>query len=274
MPLHLHFPRPPLSEFVDVMWLCEDYRPAHTLERILPDGTMVLVINLREDRVRLYANDNPNRFLTTRGSLVSGVQSAFHVIDTACQESNIGVHFKPGGAFPFFGLPANELRDNHATLDELWYEQAGEVREQLLEAISPADKFAVLEHAMRARIRRPLARHPAVVFALNEFQTVPARTVADVAGRTGLSLRRFIQVFDEEVGVTPKLYCRIRRFQEVMRLVHQRREIDWTEVGFDCGYFDQAHFIHDFRAFSGLNPTAYLAQRGDHFNHVPIAGES
>ena len=88
--------------------------------------------------------------------------------------------------------------------------------------------------------------------------------------RIGLSPRRFIQVFREEVGLTPKLFCRIRRFQEVLGLIGRGQHVEWAEVALACGYFDQAHFIHDFRAFSGLNPKAYLAHRGEHLNHVPL----
>ncbi len=85
-----------------------------------------------------------------------------------------------------------------------------------------------------------------------------------------LSPKRFIQVFSEEVGLTPKLFCRVRRFQEVLRLIEKGQHIEWAEIALTCGYFDQAHCIHDFRAFSGLNPTTYLTHRGEHRNHVPL----
>jgi AraC-like DNA-binding protein len=91
-----------------------------------------------------------------------------------------------------------------------------------------------------------------------------------VTAQVGLSARRFIDVFGGEVGLTPKLFCRVRRFQKVLRGVAHGRRADWAAVAADCGYFDQAHFIHDFRAFSGLSPTAYLTQRTEHLNHVPI----
>ena len=67
-----------------------------------------------------------------------------------------------------------------------------------------------------------------------------------------------------------KLFCRIQRFQEVLHLIGTGRQVEWADVALTCGYFDQAHFIHDFRTFSGLNPTAYLAQRSEHLNHVPL----
>jgi AraC-like DNA-binding protein len=193
------------------------------------------------------------------------------VIDTAEQQWCVGVQFKAGGAFPFFGMPVAELRDTHVSLDTLWGSRAVELRDRLLAAPTPEATFRVLELALLERMARDPERHPAVRFALREFLDVPhTRTVAEVTGQLGLSPRRFIQVFAEQVGLTPKLFCRVRRFHEVMRRVHQGSRIDWTEVALSCGYFDQAHFIRDFRAFSGLNPTAYLAHRGEYLNHVPI----
>jgi AraC-like DNA-binding protein len=72
------------------------------------------------------------------------------------------------------------------------------------------------------------------------------------------------------VGLAPKLFCRVRRFQKVVRMISAGQPVDWAEVALTCGYFDQAHFIHDFRAFSGINPTSYLADYIEHLNHVPI----
>jgi AraC-like DNA-binding protein len=70
--------------------------------------------------------------------------------------------------------------------------------------------------------------------------------------------------------MTPKLYCRIQRFQHVLRLIHRRQVIDWANVALSCGYYGQSHFVRDFRAFAGLSPTAYLQARTDHLNHVPL----
>jgi AraC-like DNA-binding protein len=118
---------------------------------------------------------------------------------------------------------------------------------------------------------RELEHHPAVRFALGELQEAPhTQTIAEVSGRVGLSQKSFIDHFREEVGLTPKLFCRVRRFQRAIQSIAQGRTVEWAGVAADCGYFDQAHFIHDFKAFSGLSPTAYLRRRTEHLNHVPI----
>jgi len=268
-------PAAPLSEFVELLWLYEGYTQPHKKERLLPDGSMELVINLHEDQSRVYDRHNTENFETLGGSLVVGAHSEFFVIDTAEQHTVVGVHFKPGGAFPFFGLPARELHNKLAPLESLWGAQAAGLRERLLEAATPKARFRILEQTLLARAGERLERRPAVAFALREFAALSARlpqprSIAEVTGRLGLSAKRFLQVFGDEVGLTPKLYCRVRRFQKVVHLIAGGQPVEWAQVAIDCGYFDQAHFIHDFRAFSGINPTTYLAQQTEHLNHVPI----
>jgi AraC-like DNA-binding protein len=266
-----YIPKPPLSAFVALFWLYEGHAPRHAKERRLPTGTVELVVNLREDTLRVYDRQDTNRCQSFRGSLISGVHSEFFVIDTAEQTSIMGVAFKPGGAFPFLGLPASEVQNTHVSLDALWGARADDLRCQLLEASAPEARLRAFERCLMAQAARPLERHPAVDFALKAFQDAPPTPrISDVIEQIGLSAKRFVQVFTEEVGLTPKLFCRIRRFQEVLHLIRRRQQVGWADVAATCGYFDQAHFIRDFRAFSGFNPSVYHARRGEHPNHVPL----
>jgi AraC-like DNA-binding protein len=273
MGLRTYTPPPPLDRFVDVLWLYKGYQPAHahSKERLMPDGSVALVINLRDDVTRIYDRNHLEKCHTMPGAILCGVHTECFVIDTKEQADVVGVQFRPGGAFPFLGLPPGETHNLHVPLDALWGSLAKEVRERLLGARSETETFQILESMLLARARGAFDRHPAVAFALKEFQgTAHARAVGEVTEQTGLSARRFIDVFEKEVGLTPKLFCRVRRFQKVLRLIRSGREIDWTEIALSCGYYDQAHFIHDFRAFSGVNPSTYVASFTPHMNHVPI----
>jgi AraC-like DNA-binding protein len=267
-----HIPRPPLSRFIHFLWLYEGYTQPHAKERILPTGEMQLVINLHEDQSRLYDREDPSRCRTYRGALLSGAHAEYQVIDTAEQRFIMGVHFRPGGGFPFLRMPAGELRDMSVSLECLWGPSAADLRERLLVASTHQARFQVLESTLLEEMSRGWERHAAVEFALRRFMAAPhVSTIASVGERIGLSPKRFIQVFRDETGFTPKVFCRIRRFQRVLdRVEREARGIDWTKVALDCGYFDQAHFNHDFRAFSGINPSAYLANRTPHRNHVPL----
>jgi AraC-like DNA-binding protein len=258
---HLHSPGPPLSQFVELFWYYAGVRLPHKKERLLPQGTVELVIDLRSCREGVQ--NFPD-------AVVCGPHSRFFIIDTACQAEVIGIHFRPGGMFPFLRLPADELQNRHVALADLWGARAGELRERVLAAPTPQCKVQVLERFLTAQAFRPLSRNPAVGFAVREFQRTEAPAVAAVTDQIGMSARRFIQLFSQEVGLAPKLFSRVQRFQQVLQIVQRGGDVDWAEIALSCGYFDQAHFIHDFKAFSGINPTAYLAAKTQHLNHVPI----
>lgn len=275
MNFHHRTPSEPLSHFISLMWFGDDYVVPHSLERVLPTGEMSLIINLWENRTRVYNAADPRKFKTFDGCIVAGTYSAFTVIDTDEQRATAGIVFRPGGSFPFLGLPAGELQDTNASLSELWGRQAAsDLREQLLVARSPEAKFTILESTFLKRINAPLEpTHPAVSFAVKNFRHSPQRPVSSVTDQIGLSDRRFIQLFSQQVGLTPKLFCRVQRFQQVLRNITRsaaNSAIDWPQIALTCGYFDQAHFVHDFRAFSGINPTTYVANKTQFQNHVAI----
>ena len=95
--------------------------------------------------------------------------------------------------------------------------------------------------------------------ALEEFTNISqARTVSEVAKLTGYSRRRFIELFNDEVGIKPKIFSRIQRFQAALELVKRASPVSWSEIALACGYYDQAHLIRDFQTFSGLTPAAYV----------------
>ncbi len=264
-------PPSPLDRFVEVIWVMESDPAPHSKERLLPDGSAEFNFDLNDAAFPIFSRENLDRRELFRGSIVCGPHSQPFGIDTSVETKVAGVHFKPGGARPFLQLPFGNLHNTHVGLDILWgATMASRVREQLLESRTPESKAQVLERALLSATRIP-DRHPAVAYALNEFRSSPeTQKISEVTGKLSLSPRRFIDLFRNEVGLTPKLFCRVRRFQKVLRQISAGRAINWTDVALQCGYFDQANFIHDFRAFSGINPSIYTSNYAGHVNHVPM----
>jgi hypothetical protein len=104
---HTYIPRPPLSTFIESFSLFEadNLPPLHTKERVLPSGSLQVLINLHEDTLRVYDRERHDLFQSFRGCLICGPQTEYRVIDITCLKSIMGIHFKPGGAFPFLPLP-------------------------------------------------------------------------------------------------------------------------------------------------------------------------
>lgn len=258
-------PKAPLAEFVDSLWLYEGGRTEQNTDPILPTGTLELAINLRRNELRFYDAEDPQKCSRFSGAIVSGAHG--HGLTPADEASIIGVHFKPGGAFPFLGLPAGELADTHVDLETLWGPLAARLRERLCEARTSSERFQLLQQALLSRLRDGVKQHYAVATALEVFgnnRTQPA--VRETAKYLGLSQRRFIQVFKAEVGMTPKLFSRIQRFQQTRSVVQQSPSPNWATVALDLGYFDQSHLIREFLEFSGHTPTDYV----NRYTHLPF----
>ena len=256
MSTHLHIPSGPLGDFVDLIWIYEGYAPPHAQERLMPQGLMNLVITVHgTSGVR---------------SSVSGPRTESMMLDTSEPFNIIGVSFRAGGGFPFFPMPASELHNLTVPLEAVWGRRADEVCGRLLEARTHDERCRILERALLASSRGRLDRHACIRYAVAELgHRLRPRPVAHVVEQLGLSQRRFIELFRNEVGLTPKAFSRISRFQHALGRIEHLTDVDWTSVALDCGYFDQAHFIHDFREFAGVSPTTYLRHRESR-NHIAI----
>jgi AraC-like DNA-binding protein len=269
-----HIPRGPIATFVDWFWFYEGFLPDHRREHVLPEGTFELVIDLRETPRKLFDRADASRFDSFRRGWISGTHSEYIVIDALPDSSMIGVHFKPGGMAPFLGLPSDELTDRVVEMDAVWGRSADELRERLLSAPDFQAKFLVLESFLLARMARHserVDRRERIPWALEQFLRQPdQQRIRAVADQLGISHKHFISEFRRQVGLTPKLFCRIRRFQQVLAQINSHSRIEWADVAYSCGYYDQAHFVNDFQAFAGVNPSSYLNHRLVEPNFVPV----
>jgi transcriptional regulator GlxA family with amidase domain len=136
-----------------------------------------------------------------------------------------------------------------------------------------------LEGALLRRLSRGEPHNPAVLFAVHALGAAgPASRTREVARQVGLSQRRFIAIFKQEVGIRPKLFSSVRRFQRALVLIRRSTAPNWPALALACGYCDQSHLIRDFLAFSGFSPSEYVSRqrafaeqglRVKH-NHMPL----
>jgi len=269
---------------VSCLWYSEGFEGTHERERLLPNGESGIVFDLREDSGQSNGDHSPIRicdveadggFKSFAPAVFCGARTDSFLLDTSQQERVIGIQFLPGGAFPFLAMPASEAAHATTSLDNIWPGDALLLREELMSARNVERMFAILERALMARLNQAAAFaivfDPAIAFAvasLGRFGS-PVR-VAAVADQVGMSTRRFIETFRERTGLTPKAFQRVRRFQHALRTLHAKTDENWAALAADCGYYDQPHFIHDFRSFSGMTPGEYIAVATPHLNHIPL----
>jgi len=263
-------PRPPLNQFVQCLWQVIDGQAVRK-ERILPSGTTELVVNLHCDEVKIDSRHNSSRPMNLRGMAISGPYSGVFTIDAMQHTAIMGVHFRPGGAFALLGVPSSELTDTHLDAVDLWGDGAvRELRDRLGATTGPQERFQIMNDALSRRLRSARRQHPVVQLALRCFG--PNGTgvqVREVARSVGLSHRSLITIFTREVGLSPKVFCRILRFRYLYGLAQENGKLDWAQVALACGFFDQSHLSNEFRKLSGLSPTEYLRQLQASRNVLP-----
>jgi AraC-like DNA-binding protein len=259
-------PVPPLAKLVEYVWASQG-APAHAKERVVPTGTLELVVNLVEEGVRI--TDTAGRdWRLSSGAAVSGAYRRPFTFDTRENASVVGVHFKPGHAGVVLGVPPGELVDRHVDLDALWGRRARELRERLCAAATTHQRFAILEAELVSRLDERHA-HPAVTYALDVLARPQVR-VGDIAKRASLSQRRLIELFTASVGLTPKRFGRVLRFQRATALARSA-SLDWTRIAHECGYYDQPHLIRDFRELAEVTPSDLMRVSAHPKEHHQLA---
>ncbi|QDE84909.1 helix-turn-helix domain-containing protein [Myxococcus xanthus] len=266
----LYRPHAPLDKFVDFFWVSAGYVAQAPRERVLPSGSQSLIVPLGALPLRVYSSDQTDEAAEIRGAVVSGARGSPLTI-AAVAGPTAGIHFKPGGARVFFDVPCNEFAEQVVSLDAIWGASAHSLRERLMETSSPRERMRLLEEHLLHRLRRPVEPGPALRAALAAFEEPDLTSVAEVNRRTGLSPKRLLALFREEVGLSPKTYWRVRRFRAALLDVEQGA-LRGAALAAEHGYFDQAHFLREFRSLAGASPREYLATRVEGTDHVAVSG--
>lgn len=237
---------------------------------ILPDGAMELIISLGDPQ-RLCQPNDLTRHTLFRHSWLSGERTEPIVIDETGYVHLVGVRLRAGGAWPFLGIPLREFTNQVVELEAIPGLEINDLRERIGDAPNDNARFDAVEEWLVQRARVRVHPTPAVSYALRAISggADPVR-IGKIAGEIGISHKHLLREFDRCVGLTPKLFARLCAFQRVIQSVGQRSRVNWSGIAAHSGYYDQAHLVREFRAFSGLTPANYLTKRGPFLNYLDL----
>jgi AraC-like DNA-binding protein len=263
-------PSPSLSGFIYSLWYTCAPVVSHERERVLPNGTVQIILSLGTDALTDCGADSGEESLgicrAMPAAILVGARGRYDVIHMRDMAELMGVVFRPGGVGPWLRQPADSFFEQSIALDGVW--NGRDVRSRLQEANTPAQKLSTFDQILCESLRgRDIRRRPLVRSALMELRQ---KTVRQTAQSLGISERRLLQIFNEDVGLSPKLWSRVHRFQRAVHALHSGQAIRWERLALACGYYDQPHFSKDFHSFSGIDPTTYCERRGRWRNHIPL----
>jgi AraC-like DNA-binding protein len=246
-----------LAPFIECFWTLEGEpdRFESAPERILPDGCVEIILSFAarftEIGERSEEKLQPRHFLV--GQMTRPV-----IIRPTGSVRLIGIRFHPGGTFPFVRIPMHEITDQIIELGAI----AAELKREFVAAAEADEslrmKVAAIERVLAKQLRSCGHDSRLVDLTSRIVETAGRVSIDTLAGEAGISARQLRRRFLMEVGVGPKLLCRLLRFQQVFKAV-DLNVAEWADVALECGYYDQAHLINDFRQFAHQTPSVLLA---------------
>ena len=271
MILQTYIPKSPLNQFVECLIYHEGYQPLHTVDRFLPDGNVEIIIDLDDKPKFIYDNQTLKEIQTCQHVWASGLRTEPISIYSGKGEAMFIISFKKGMAYQFFPFPMTEISDCVVDADLIWGSYFALLREQIMSTEEILKRFYLVESFLIKKFLPNFEINPCVEFALNQIINQPDQiTLHKLNQKIGYSQRHFNSMFKKKVGITPKSFLKIMRFQKAIIEIEGIKEVDWTLISHDCGFYDQAHFINDFKLFSGFTPEDYAKRRGEYLNYIPV----
>lgn len=254
-----HKVAPILAKHIECIWLLESCGEpiSASPQRLLPDGCVELILNFsdlfREHKEGSQSNLQPRRF-------VVGQMTRPMLVSPTGRVQILGIRFAPGGTLPFFSCPPGELTNSIAPLADVATALEKELSGRIYEARDWTEKIRLLETALIKCLLSAKHGPASLQGAISRIIRAGGQTSVDLlANDLGISGRQLERRFLNEVGLGPKLLCRILRFQQVFRAV-ENADSNWAKIAADCGYYDQAHLIRDFRQFAEQTPALLFEQ--------------
>jgi len=266
-----HIPRYPLDQFIEIFIYYEGIQHEHKVDRFLPNGDTEILIDFHDAPQFIYDNDTLKEIQACNHVWASGFRTAPITIPSGNDAAMMVIAFKKGKAAPFFPFPMNEIADAVVDADLVWGVEFGSLRETLLETKDIDRRFVLVEDFLITKFQRAFDLNPCVAFAVEEMTNRPDQiSIARMNAKIGYSQKHFIEMFRKQVGVTPKSYLKIMRFQKAVKTIDATDSVDWARLSHDCGFYDQAHFINDFKHFAGFTPAKYAEIHKNYQNYIPV----
>lgn len=274
MKLEVHRPDFPLNQFVDHFIYYEGYNPVHSMDRFLPDGNAEFIIELTDNTKHIYDNETLIELQVFRHAWVSGVRTQPITIPSGRDSRMLIVAFKRGRARPFYDFPMNKLADLVVDADLVFGKRIRDLREQLLNTPSIHQMFSLIEKFLLQQSGDSLHANTAskcIEYAVSNIANQPnILGLQQLTSQIGYSQKHFIDLFKKQVGVVPKQYLKIMRFQKAIQEIENNKSIQWSTIAAESGFYDQAHFIGDFKVFSGFTPGEYMKRKAASLNYIPV----
>ena len=261
-----------LHAYIDRYWGWESRGNKElSLPKVLPGTGIELFFHYRGAS---FYGEHRSQELKTPMSHIAHLKTSQYQLYPAGNIGFVSVRFR-GGAFRHFSpYPAVELMDTFISAEEIWGQTGAELSQRITEADSIQHRIILLEHYLTGFLQRFKRAESRIDYAINRlYYSAYTLRPLDLAKELELSPRHFQRLIRDALGMSPKYFCRLARFQQTIRELLLRKETGYLSVALDAGYYDQSHFINEFKGFTQETPLSFLQEKNfmSHFYNEKIS---
>lgn len=225
---------------------------------MIPNGCVELIIHLTDQHCELFKNDE---WSTPPEYTILGMHTGPYKVWFKGKVKVFAIRFKPEGIYSVFGVPASTFKETYEDMSQVLGNGFHDFCHRIKEEKDVTSMIERTEVYLLKNLRRNKVQMSYVNLAAELIRQSKGIRIEDLPGRVFISQRQLEREFKSKVGISPKHYLRITRINEVVRLLDKDHTMDLTSVAYHCGYFDQAHFINDFKKITGEKPTIFIKGR-------------
>jgi len=252
---------PQLVPYVQLVWMMESGSDTDSTpkQQIMPDGIVELVFHYADPWKTHVAGEQP--FVQPKSFAISQMRKYIE-IESNGRTGFIAVRFYPWGAYHFFSEPIKNFLDNTISTEKLWPEHYDALVERLHNTKDHKALSATIQQFLLDRLaeyKKADTRLDKAIMLIRESKGL--LSIKEICEKTGFSKKQLERKFVATLGTTPKIYARISRFLNICHHLENYKNKTLTQLTYDCGYYDQAHFIKEFKEFSGFTPKEFYARK-------------
>ena len=258
MDYKIYDPAPELQPFVKCFWTLEDDRMEEPVkQRVIPDGCMEMIFHYG-DLYKQYFEDGSS-VIQPRSFIFGQITKYIEIAPTGVS-GIIAARFFPEGLTPFLTLSISDLENKAVSLTDIFGEKAKDLEDEVIAATDHAHRIKFIERFLLSRLADPDTIDSIAKACVDViFQSQGQLDVMQLVDKMNINRRNIERKFTSAIGMSPKQLLKVVRLQAAMKMLEQKKFNSLTSLAYENGYYDQAHFIKDFREFTGMSPKSFFA---------------
>lgn len=248
---------PALQPYIECFWTQEGSLSDGQIYRCIPAGNTDIIIGTSNGEEWIQYGEHWQR---VPRAFVTGIWTKPAILKVEQRIEWFGIRFKPEVFLRIFNQPFREMENVALDVRSVLGKSTGELADRIAEADTTEQRIALAESFFTQHLKND---QPGQVYYSNALQLIRQYggrvSTEELSKKVYVCERQLQRAFRENFGISPKTYSRLVRFNRASNLLKKAERLNWADITYSCGYADQAHFIRDFKAFSGANPTALIS---------------